>query len=383
MRRWRHAHACLKAWFGLFVSVGFLGPGSALAQARDRPPTVPPDFVATPVGYFHRSCIFRVGEDEAVRQDYIEKLDGTRRAFGRCARPSFDLAGNPRDLSNAPTATGWLASSQMWSAPLEWISATWTVPPPPVVVGSQVIYLFPGLVPGYNSYILQPVLAWNGEAALGQRWAIYSWDCCTLGNTFHSDPVPVEPGETIAGFVWGTGCDQQTGICSDWQVRTSGQYASSTVPSFPPGSVGQALPLAVGGALEVRNLDSCNQLPPVSAYTFSNTSVRQVGGATISPTWAPHVDSTTPACVSSVGVSSSTTTIYRTCESGLTLCAGVCVDLASDWRNCGACGRSCPYGCTQGQCNTEPPGGCPVGTIDCCGDGSCVKPSVCAKIGCL
>lgn len=351
------------------------------AQVSDRPANVPADYLSTPVGYFHRACVLTVGEDEVVTEGAIVKTDGTaRRAFGPCSRPSFDRAGNVRSESSPPpTIDGWLGSSQTYAGPLEWIFANWTVPPPPPVIGSQQVYLFPGLIPGYGSFILQPVLTWNGAEALGNTWAIYSWNCCSIGNSFHSPPQPVNTGETISGYVLGTGCDQQSGVCTTWQVRTSGTYVSST---HNTNTAGQVLPYAIGGALEARPVSSCNQLPAASSYTFSNISVRQVGGATLSPAWVPNVDVTTPQCVSNVGVSSATTTIYRTCESGLTLCSGVCVDLASDRNNCGACGYRCTYGCTQGQCNAEPPSGCPYGTIDCCGDGGCVKPSVCAKLAC-
>jgi len=44
----------------------------------------------------------------------------------------------------------------------------------------------------------------------------------------------------------------------------------------------------------------------------------------------------------------------QTCDSGLTLCGTVCVDLATDPANCGDCGVSCPAGqfCSNGACAT-------------------------------
>jgi hypothetical protein len=40
------------------------------------------------------------------------------------------------------------------------------------------------------------------------------------------------------------------------------------------------------------------------------------------------------------------------CPAGTTMCAGACVNLASDARNCGACGNACPAGqrCATGAC---------------------------------
>ena len=41
------------------------------------------------------------------------------------------------------------------------------------------------------------------------------------------------------------------------------------------------------------------------------------------------------------------------CKTGFTLCEGVCVDLRADFRNCGACGKSCGrFACEDGICST-------------------------------
>lgn len=71
-----------------------------------------------------------------------------------------------------------------------------------------------------------------------------------------------------------------------------------------------------------------------------------------------------------------------TCADGLTLCAGMCVDLANDPANCGACGVVCPNGgacpggfCSAGQAPPQPTncGGlgaaCNV-NADCCSGGA-------------
>ncbi|HEX4355179.1 MAG TPA: hypothetical protein VHZ95_19740, partial [Polyangiales bacterium] len=40
------------------------------------------------------------------------------------------------------------------------------------------------------------------------------------------------------------------------------------------------------------------------------------------------------------------------CRTGYSLCAGACVDLESDYRNCGMCGHSCgAFLCEQGVCS--------------------------------
>jgi hypothetical protein len=62
------------------------------------------------------------------------------------------------------------------------------------------------------------------------------------------------------------------------------------------------------------------------------------------------------------------------CRRGLTYCSGSCVDLSSDYLNCGACGFACPsagqtaYDCIGGACSVT---GCATGFVD-CGGFSCV-----------
>ena len=59
-----------------------------------------------------------------------------------------------------------------------------------------------------------------------------------------------------------------------------------------------------------------------------------------------------------------------TCNTGLTDCAGSCVDTQKDNSNCGSCGYACNTGagesCQSGKCSA----GCPTGKTDC--NGSCV-----------
>jgi len=59
-----------------------------------------------------------------------------------------------------------------------------------------------------------------------------------------------------------------------------------------------------------------------------------------------------------------------TCDPGYAACEGYCVNLASDWAHCGACGRRCPEVavCTNGLCAER----CDPRRLDC--QGSCVDP---------
>ena len=60
-----------------------------------------------------------------------------------------------------------------------------------------------------------------------------------------------------------------------------------------------------------------------------------------------------------------------TCDVGVTCCAGACINLASDAKNCGQCARDCSdkgLGCTMGACSC----GAQSCGADCCGGSACV-----------
>ena len=40
------------------------------------------------------------------------------------------------------------------------------------------------------------------------------------------------------------------------------------------------------------------------------------------------------------------------CENGTAYCSGACIDVTSDPKNCGGCGKTCPDGCSAGRCFT-------------------------------
>ncbi|MSP15446.1 MAG: PKD domain-containing protein [Myxococcales bacterium] len=62
------------------------------------------------------------------------------------------------------------------------------------------------------------------------------------------------------------------------------------------------------------------------------------------------------------------------CPESLALCGGLCIDLAFDPQNCGACGAVCANGasCTNGRCDDAP--GCPPDAPLFCRDFGCIDP---------
>jgi hypothetical protein len=316
-----------------------------LEQRRDLPPSVPSDYVLTPFGYTHPSCIQEVPEDEWVRGKLIVAKDGTSREIGRCLFPSFDPRGrevmpaSAQISSQGPSASGYLADLEDQHSPaVDYLSATWIVPSAPPKNTGQTVYFFPGISPLVGGIIIQPVLAWNGPDA-SPGWSIYSWyyDNNNSLHRLHSPAVPVTAGETISGYAAGTNCNLSTRLCSTWQIRTAATSVSSTLTTDPYGAVFDR-PFA--GALEVTSINTCAQLPPSGHMTFNNLSVHQLGGGNLSPAWQSFI--TTADCGIATSVSGSSVTIswcVPATSCGSRVC-GTMPDGCGGTLSCGTCSGS-------------------------------------------
>jgi hypothetical protein len=333
----------LKVLFaGAMVVVGGFWSTPSIAQnvVQDsgRPAVVPSGYLETPFGYVHPSCVFHLDESEEVRDRYIVRRDGSSRELPPCVHPRYDRHG--REVVATPGAVppldwGWIEYASRVVAPVEWMSATWTTPPAPRVVGSQTLYYFPGLeAMAQPDFILQPVLGWNAQ--VDNRWTIASWNCCRNGNALHSTLVPVPSGASIAGYVWGSDCDALSGVCATWQVQTSIAGGAST--TLNTDSYGDAMDWAFGGAFEVYALDTCTQLPPTSGITFDNLTVQAVGGGNITPQWLPTVTSVTPSCNYSVTTNTPSTLTLKWCVPAT--CSNRCGTISN------GCGGTITCGCS-------------------------------------
>lgn len=276
--------------------------GLAAAGARRR--GIPPEYRVTPHGYVHPSCIVKIGSDETLRRTgVIEGRSGGRRSLQRCQFSRFDKHGQAvvEQTAPPPQANGWIASASAASVgPLDWISASWTVPSAPASAGTQTVYVFPGLEPAATGdTILQPVLAWNGFN--DGRWTLASWNCCRNGNVLHSEPIPVNPSETVSGYVSGSNCGAD-GVCSHWVVQA--MTASGLPTTLNTESYGQVLDWAFGAALEAYGVDSCAQYPADGALKFDGIAVHQVNGAYVTPAWSPSAYSVSPSCLTGVDATS-------------------------------------------------------------------------------
>ncbi|GEM_PF-2162559 len=233
-----------------------------------RPASVPGDFITTPFGWAHPSCVIHVAEDEEQRDNVIVDSKGARRRdilpckhrmFKRDGRLRLESGGR-RVSETAPATNGWIAFAD---SPLleayKFQAAVFNVPAAPTGQDSQVLFFFPGLEPSDGSFILQPVLEWNQAGS--RRWTITSWACCNVGgNVSAGNRVNVNPGEVIGGRVSGSNCNSTTGVCSTWTTTTDGS-GNSTDSVLVTSNITKQMSWFIGAASEAFNITRCANYP--------------------------------------------------------------------------------------------------------------------------
>ena len=177
--------------------------------------------------------------------------------------------------THAPgTGNGWVESSS-WNIPLsssdniDYLGNTWKVPSYPSMNGA-LIFLFNGIEPASEAWILQPVLQYGvSPAGGGNYWAIASWLVSANGNAYVSPLETVYPGDTIFGA---TGLNSVSGSTLYWKTEakdeTTGAYSWLTAHVS-----NQHWTLAFAGVLEAYNVSSCSQFPASGKVTFKNSVV--------------------------------------------------------------------------------------------------------------
>jgi hypothetical protein len=300
------------------VPEGTPSPGAPAAEAHTaaRPAGVPEEFVFTPNGYFHPSCVIQLAHDEHVRPDgSIARADGSTRALPGCAHPRYDKRGSvvPRETTPRTAQAEYKPFTHQWVAwagnsahgNLKSIQAKWTVPDYPLDPIDQTYFYFPGIEDSHA--ILQPVLQFNQTGFPG--YTMSSWFCCLSGYTWQSPTVSVNVGDTLFGTVVGSACTEQLG-CGLWTITTNDLTAgTSTQLSALYPSPG--LQDAFGGVLEAYNITTCLDYSLTHSVKFSDISVETAGGAHPSITWLPGTTGASPQCgykASSTGTNNVTIT---------------------------------------------------------------------------
>ncbi|OHX18913.1 hypothetical protein, partial [Chromobacterium sphagni] len=256
-----------------------LAPLPAQAEANrlttasaNRPADVPANYVVTPFGFFHPSCVQEIKRQEKLLADgRIQAADGNIRAGASCGHVRYgahgeaiaahDAQAGPRPAaSTQDTANGWVEDTDLvTSSAYGGINASWAVPAAPVGSDGQVVYFFPGLQDRDNvQSILQPVLGWN--AFNDNAWTIASWNCCQNGAVNYSTPQTVNSGDQIVGTVQNN-CAAGTATCASWSINTLDITLNVSSALNRTSNYGQTFNWAFGGVLEVYGVAGCQDYP--------------------------------------------------------------------------------------------------------------------------
>ncbi|HEY5086101.1 MAG TPA: hypothetical protein VII66_01970 [Gemmatimonadaceae bacterium] len=251
------------------------------------------EYVLTPNGYYHRSCVYEVPEGAKLKRGIITHRDGTSYAVPTCLHPGplgggapgLRLGGGGNGLP-VPSTHGWVTYGYNFTASgqtIRHVGARWIVPQIPASYGGGTNFLFPGAQ--NSNTIVQPVLQYGpSSAGGGQYWTVTGWMC---GPTCaHGILQQVNVGDVLGGTVDASNC---FGGGCDWAITVYDSTLShSTTLVEGAGSLGSETDdnynFAVGGALEIWNLSVCNHLTG-GKHLFSQISFKDNNGSTFAPTW--------------------------------------------------------------------------------------------------
>jgi len=276
--------------------------GLAVAQAPSgatRPASVPADFVITPFGYFHPSCVGHLAKGDVLRDNVgaIQRANGTSETIQECAYPHFEADGTKVVGEVQPTGDGKSEPPYIGHSWIEYASihttnnyggvyAEWTVPTTPPSNDGQTLYFFNGLEQ-YTSdvTIIQPVLGWNSDFA--NAWGIASWNCCKKGTVQEATPVPVNPNDHIQGYI-ASQCAKGITKCGSWAIVIV-DLENGTHSELDTSNFGQTFNWAFGGVLEVYRVTRCGDYPtpayPDYGIGFYNQGVVDDNFNPIAPAW--------------------------------------------------------------------------------------------------
>ena len=82
--------------FGLCIAAQAQRSPSLIPAGPNRPSGVPADFVITPFGYFHPSCILQLRKGESVsKEGMLHHADGSETKVNACQYSHFSSSGSP------------------------------------------------------------------------------------------------------------------------------------------------------------------------------------------------------------------------------------------------------------------------------------------------
>jgi hypothetical protein len=254
------------------------------AGAR-RPAAVPANYLITPFGYFHPSCIAHLAKGDELMQDekLIKHANGVSEGAHVCNYAHFEADGlkvavdQKPDKQQPSIGHSWIEYAGVTtSSSYAYLYAEWTVPPTPTSNDGQTVFMFPGMEDINDVVtIIQPVLGWNSDYA--SAWGIASWNCCVTGTVYEAAPQPVHSGDTILGYMFDT-CGGGVKTCSSWDIVTWDLQSGGFSELINTSNFGQTFNWAFAGALEVYNIAQCSDYPSNGGYPGSNAiSFNEIG----------------------------------------------------------------------------------------------------------
>jgi hypothetical protein len=190
---------------------------AAMSRSQD-------EFVTTPAGRYHRTCVHEIPIGARVGKDrVVKRRDGTTYQIPQCTHPVRMNSGRTAthgDDPFPPTTNGWVEysfDSLSGGDQYRKLTAAWKVPADPEgsYSGAQVYYSFPGLESDEPA-IIQPVIQYGSNAFFGgSYWSMTSWICHDNGECDYTTPYTnVSAGDSITGLVTVSNC--ANGDCDWW-----------------------------------------------------------------------------------------------------------------------------------------------------------------------
>jgi hypothetical protein len=192
------------------------------------------------------------------------------------------LRPEPAAMAIVPAlGTGWITFASWLNStgnPISSFSTTWVVPTAPRTQSGQLIYLFNGIQ--NSSMIYQPVLQWGSNGAFGGNyWCVASWYADgQSGQSSHSTPVQVSPGQLLVGVMSLTG---QTGNEFSYICEFQG-IPNSILPITNVDELTWCVQ-----TLEAYQLTQCADYPNADLTAFKSINI-QTGTITPTVVWTPQ-----------------------------------------------------------------------------------------------
>jgi hypothetical protein len=295
--------------------VFFLGGATAGVQAPwhpKRPAGVPEEYVTTPNGYFHPSCVRQLAEGDVLLVDegIIRHSDGSAESCPVCnyahytangeavapglPAPGQALSSRAADAVTPASIPGQAVINQAYTSTTTsygQIVATWVVPSAPTSNDGQTLYFWPGLEPTDQSIVLQPILGWFYGS-----WWIFGANCCPGGVNYTSPLLNVNPGDQIQGTVQAN-CPPGTLNCGSWNVIAQ-DLTAGTSSLLSTSNSGPPMSYAYAGVTETYNIAQCSDFPPNGSMTFNAALYDNNFNLISNPGWRTPIlwSSFTPQC---------------------------------------------------------------------------------------